>query len=65
MRFTFLEGNPVSNYRVLVDMAQADIAGPKRFAPYWFVYLDEETLSAEAKAQVEQLKGLGVRVNRK
>lgn len=65
LRFTFLEDNPLTNFSVLVQMAQADAAGPKRFAPYWFLYVDDQNLSDEAKAQLESLKQIGVRVNRK
>ena len=65
LRFTFLEGNPLNDLGPLVDMAQKDISGEQRFAPYWFLYLDVEPLPATAKPQVEQLQKLGVRINRK
>ena len=45
-------------------MAQRDVAGEKRFAPFWHVYLKGNPLSDAAKgAQIEQLKKLGVRVD--
>jgi hypothetical protein len=46
-------------------MARKDVEGEQRFAPYWFLYLDVDALPEAAKQQVEELKKLGVRVNRK
>ena len=45
-------------------MAKADNEGPKRFAPFWNVYLAGNPLSDAAKtAQVEELKKHGTRVS--
>ena len=65
LRYTFLEGNPLEDLSPLVEMARADVEGDKRFAPYWFLYLDVDSLPDAAKAQVDELKKLGVRVNQK
>ena len=65
LRFTFLEGNPLTDLGPLVQMAIADVEGEQRFAPYWNLYLDVDSLSDSAKQQVEELKELGVRINRK
>jgi hypothetical protein len=46
-------------------MAQKDVSGEQRFAPYWFLYLDVEKLPEAARGQVEQLKQLGVRINQR
>ena len=44
-------------------MAKKDFEGPKRFAPFWRVYLAGNPLSEEAKTkQVEALKKYGTRV---
>ncbi|RLS54203.1 MAG: leucine-rich repeat domain-containing protein [Planctomycetota bacterium] len=63
LRYTFLEGNPLQDLAPLIAMAQKDIAGEQRFAPYWRLYLDAEKLPEPAKAQVAELAKLGVRVN--
>ena len=65
LRYTFLEGNPLADLQPLVESAEKDVAGPQRFAPYWYLYLDVERLTDAGKAQVERLKALGVRVNRR
>jgi Leucine-rich repeat (LRR) protein len=63
LRYTFLEGNPLSELATLVEMAEQDANGPRRFAPYWYVYLDEDRLSATGQAELKKLRELGVRVN--
>lgn len=65
LRYTFLEGNPLEDLSTLIEMARADVEGDKRFAPYWFLYLDVDSLPDAAQAQVEELKELGVRVNQR
>ena len=65
LRFTFLGGNQVADLAPLVAMAKADAAGQQRFAPYWKLYLGENPLPDAAKAQLEELKTLGVRVELK
>jgi hypothetical protein len=48
----------------LVEMAQADAAGPKLVAPFLRLYLGGNPLSEAAKTtQVEALKAAGVRVD--
>ncbi|HLQ46498.1 MAG TPA: hypothetical protein VK137_17270, partial [Planctomycetaceae bacterium] len=61
----FLGGNQISDLAPLVAMAKADAEGPQRFAPYWKLYLAENPLSDAAKAQIEELKKHGVRVDPK
>lgn len=63
LKYTFLNGNPVKDLAPLVEMAKKDVEGEQRFAPYWNVFIDVDTLPDAAKAQVEELKKLGVRVN--
>ena len=46
-------------------MARKDIAGEQRFAPYWRIFIDADKLPEPAKAQLEELQKLGVRVNPK
>ena len=48
--------------KTLVEMAKKDLAGEKRFAPYWNVYIGGNPLSDAGKAQLEELAKLGVRV---
>ena len=65
LRYTFLEGNALGDLGPLVTMAKKDIEGEQRFAPYWRLYLDVDTLSEPAKSQVTELEKFGVRVNAK
>lgn len=65
LHMTFLEGLPLEDLSVLVKMAKQDYEGEKRFAPFWFLYLDVDTLPESAKAQIEELKTFGVRINRR
>ena len=65
LRYLFLEGNPLGDLQPLVDSAEKDVAGPQRFAPYLFLYLDVDKLPATSQPQVERLKALGVRINRR
>ena len=62
LRFTFLSRNQVADLTTLVEMAKKDLAGEKRFAPYWNVYVGGNPLSDAGKAQIEELAKLGVRV---
>lgn len=63
LRYTFLNGNSLGDLAPLVEMAKKDVEGEQRFAPYWNLYLDLDGLSETAKAQVEQLRQFGVRIN--
>lgn len=59
-----LENTKVADLKVLVEMAQKDIAGESRFAPFWNLHLKGCPLSDDAKTtQVETLKKLGGRVH--
>lgn len=57
--------NQLSDLSVLVDMCKKDLEGPKQFALFVKIYLDGNLLSDAGKAQVEELKKLGVRVDPK
>ena len=63
MSFLFLDGNKVKDLQPLVDLLKADLKGGKRFAPYVRVYLKGNPIDdAKAKAQIAELKKLGVRL---
>jgi Leucine-rich repeat (LRR) protein len=62
LRFTFLERNQLSELTTLVEMAKKDVAGERRFAPYWRLYLAGNPLNDTGKAQLQELAKLGVRV---
>lgn len=62
--FTFLQGNQIRDLRPLVAMAEADIKGEKRFAPFWKLYLAGNPIdSEEQQRHLARLKELGVRLN--
>ena len=64
MRMTFLMQNQISDIAPLVAMSEKDAKGDQRFAPFWNLYLAENPLSDDAKANhVAALKEIGVRVN--
>ena len=65
LRFTFLERNQLTDLSTLLEMAKKDIAGERRFAPYWKLYTDGNPLSEAGNAQLVELSKLGVRVNPK
>ena len=66
LRYTFLEGNKVTDLGPLVTMAQKDAKGDRRFAPYWNLYVSGNPLSDAAKGgQIAALKKVGVRVDPK
>lgn len=62
LRFTFLERNQLTELTTLVEMAKKDVAGERRFAPYWKVYVAGNPLNDTGKAQVQELAKLGVRI---
>ena len=62
LRYTFLERNQITELGTLVEMAKKDTAGERRFAPYWRLYLAGNPLNETGKAQLAELKKLGVRV---
>jgi Leucine-rich repeat (LRR) protein len=61
-KFLFLEENQIADLAPLVDMCKKDLADRKRFAPFVRVYLEGNPLSDAGKAQLEELKGLGIRL---
>jgi len=64
LKYTMLQKNEISNIATLVEMAQADATGPKRFAPYWQLYLKDNPLDeASQNEHLEALKKIHVRVN--
>jgi len=59
-----LEGNQITDVGVLVQMAEKDDAGDRRFAPFWNLYLGENPLSEDARnKQLPLLKELGARLH--
>jgi internalin A len=61
--YLMLDNNKIADIAVLVEMAKADNAGQKRFAPFWNVYLHGNPLSDAGKAQVEELKTISPRIS--
>lgn len=62
LRWTFLDGNQIAEIGPLVEAAKKDAAGDKRYAPYWNLYLGGNPLSDASKAQLAELKAIGVRL---
>jgi Leucine-rich repeat (LRR) protein len=58
LRYTFLSRNQIAEIAPLLEMAKKDLAGEKRFAPYWNIYIGGNPLSDAAKAQLEELTKL-------
>lgn len=65
LRYSLLSRNQIAEVAPLVEMAKKDLAGEKRFAPYWNVYIGGNPLSDAGKAQLAELEKLGVRVTDK
>jgi len=64
IRMLILENNRLKDLQPLVDMAVKDGAGERRFAPFLRLYLKGNKLtSKKAQEQLDQLRGLGVKVN--
>ena len=62
LRYTFLEGNKVTDLGPLVTMAQKDAKVDRRFAPYWHLYASGNPLPDAAPAgHIAALTQLGVR----
>jgi len=53
----------LTDLSVLQEMAKKDLAGERRFAPYWKLYLAGNPLSDTGKTQAQELAKQGVRVN--
>ena len=63
LRWTFLERNQIVDLLPLVAAAKKDAEGPKRFAPYWNLYLNGNPLNDSSKGALATLKEIGVRVH--
>lgn len=61
-KYIFVEGNQLAEIGPLVEMCRKDLAERKRFAPFVRIYLEENPLSDRGKAQVEELKQMGIRL---
>lgn len=63
LSYVMLAENKISDLTVLVEMAQADAAGAKRFAPFWRLYLYDNPFSEVAnQQQIPALKASGSKV---
>ncbi len=61
---TYLQGNRIQDLSPLVSLAEADAAGPKRFAAFWRLYLADNPLNeAESMKQLDALRSHGVRID--
>ncbi len=64
LRLLLLEDNRLRNLEPLVEMARKDSEGERRFAPFLRLYVKGNRLDGkQAQAQLEQLRGFGVKVN--
>lgn len=63
LSYVMLAENKISDLTVLVEMAQADAAGAKRFAPFWRLYIYGNPFSDAAnQQQIPALKAAGSKV---
>ena len=63
LRWTFLHKNQIEDIGPLVRMAAKDNKGDKRFAPFWNLYLGDNSLNDESKDKhLAELKEIGVRL---
>ena len=63
LNYVMLADNKISDLGVLVEMAQADAAGAKRFAPFWRLYVYGNPFSDAAnQQQIPALKAAGSKV---
>ena len=62
LMYLAIEKNQISDLSTLVKMAEKDAAGDQRFSPFWRIYLADNPLSDDAKAQLEKIKELGGRI---
>lgn len=64
MYATYLQGNQIQDISPLVELAEKDAEGEKRFAMFWKLYLAGNPIHAETKEkQLEALRKAGVRLN--
>lgn len=61
-KFLFLEENQIADLSPLIEMCKKDLADRKRFAPFVRVYLEGNPLSDAGKAQLDELKQMGIRL---
>ena len=61
-KYIFLEDNKIADLAPLVEMCKRDLADRKRFAPFVRIYLNGNPLSEQGRAQLEELKALGIRL---
>jgi len=62
LQYLSLNSNHLSDLKPLVAMSKKDVEGEKSFAPYLFLAVDGNPLSAVAKTQLAELKGYGARL---
>jgi Leucine-rich repeat (LRR) protein len=64
LTYLFLQDNQITDLGVLIEMAQKDFEGQKRFAPFWRLFLKGNPLNDAAKnEQIPKLKEFGGRVS--
>ena len=64
MYSTYLSGNQIADISPLVELAQTDAEGDRRFAAFWRLYLSDNPLSDASKTEgLEALRKAGVRLN--
>lgn len=64
LRLLILEENRLRDLQPLVEMAEKDVAGERRFAPFLRLYVKGNRLDGKkARGQIEQLRGFGVKVD--
>ena len=63
LKYVMLADNQITDLATMIEMADADVKGEKRFAPFLRLYVYNNPLSDVAKSeQVAKLKELGVRI---
>lgn len=61
---TYLHSNEITDLAPLVELAEQDASGPKRFVSFWKLYLAENPLNETSINQhLPRLRELGVRLN--
>jgi len=65
LKYLAIEKNQISDLSTLLRMAEKDAASEQRFAPFWRIYLADNPLSDEAKAQLKKIQKLGGRISEK
>ena len=66
MYSTYLSGNQIADIGPLVELAQTDAEGDRRFAAFWRLYLNGNPLNDQSKsAGLQALRDAGVRLDPK